>query len=122
VNGIFLLNKSFNDDIKISPAHIHVSFLVIQVFLKNNKLDGLVFSRDKEKQYGWESSQGEKICEAAAKPLIALSRLPRHVLGAIEVNDGKLTAIKAYAPDTPAEINYLTDLVVDLAASLETIR
>jgi hypothetical protein len=122
INGIFLLNPSYNDDIGISPVHIHVSFIVIQVSLKNDGLNGLLFSRNKEKQYGWDSSHGEEIGEAAAKPLAELSRLPRYSLRKIEVIDGKLTAIKGFAPDTPAEIHLLTDLVVDLAASLSTIR
>jgi len=35
------------------------------------------------------------------------------------VIDGKLTTIKVFASDTPAEIHLLTDLMADLARTLK---
>jgi hypothetical protein len=122
VNGIFLLDPSFKDDLKISPAHIHISFLVLQVSLKTDGLNGLTFSRDRKKPYGWVFPRKDEIINAAVGPLAALSSIPRYCLNSIEVNDSTLTAIKSFAPDTPAEIHLITDLVVDLAAGLSTIR
>lgn len=121
LNGILMESPSYDGDISMGSPLMRLSFIVIQITLKNDRLNGLTLSRNKKKQYGWDSFFGEEICEAAAKPLTALSRLPRYGLGSIEIIDGRLTAVKIFAPDTPAEINILTDLIADLASSLSGI-
>jgi len=54
--------------------------------------------------------------------LAALSFLPRYSINNINVIDDKLKAVKAFAPDSPAEINLFVDRVADLSLALDKGR
>jgi len=118
VGGIFVSEPG---DVRES-AFAHISYLLIRVSLRNPEWNGLVISRDKTKKSGWDSTLSMERCAGAEEALSALAKLPLYALRSIQVIDGCLTTVKMFAPDTPAEINLVVDLVADLAIRLDSCR
>lgn len=119
VGGMFIPTAYSGSDFESTGWHTFMSYILIQVTLKNKKWEGLVLEKSLEKPYAWTASQSLEHCPDTGPALAALSRLPKYTVLKIEVLDGKLSTVKAFAPDSPAEIHLLTDLMVDLAGALE---
>jgi len=119
VGGIFIPNVTGGSDFQSVGQHTYLSFLLIRVTINDPKREGLILLRDKESQFGWKTSGDPEIFPEAEKTLTALADLPKYSIGRIEVIDSKLSTVKAFAADSPAEIHLLTDLMVDLARALD---
>ncbi|HRZ26953.1 MAG TPA: hypothetical protein P5295_09110 [Spirochaetota bacterium] len=118
VGGIFVSEPG---DVRES-AFAHISYLLIRVSLRNPGWNGLVISRDKTKKSGWDSTLSMERCVGAEEALSALTMLPEYTLGTIQVVDGVLSMVKVFAPDTPAEINLVVDLVAEVAVCLDSCK
>lgn len=119
VGGTFIKNPSYAGDYESGGPYFHMSYLVLEVAVSNAQWDGLVLLRDIAKPDTWSSSLPVDRFPRVGEALAAISRLSKYSILRLEVRNNKLMAMKMFAPDTPAEINLLVDLVEDVTSALD---
>jgi len=122
VGGTFISNPYYAGDYSSGGSGFHMSFLVLEVMLQNLQWDGLVLTRDPNHPRDWSASRPLDSLPGVQNALAEIARLPKYSILRLEVRNNKLVTMKMFAPDTPAEINLLVDLVIGVAQALEAGR
>ncbi len=122
VGGTFISNPYYAGDYSSGGPGFHMSFLVMEVMLPDPHWDGLVLTRDPNHPRDWSASRPLDSLPGVRNALAEVSRLPKYSILQLEVKNNKLVTVKMFAPDTPAEINLLADLVTGVAQALEASR
>lgn len=122
VGGTFLRNPYYAGDYQSGGSSLYMSFLVLEISLRNPQWDGLVLTRDLDRSERWSANKPVTQVSRIQDTLAGISRLSRSSILRLEVRGGTLVTMKMFAPDTPAEINLLVDLVADVAQALESSR
>jgi hypothetical protein len=122
VGGTFVANPYYAGDYQSGGPTFYMSFLVLEVSLRNPQWDGLVLTREIDGSERWSATTPVEMVPRIRDALAGISRLSRYSILRLEVRGGKLVTMKMFAPDTPAEINLLVDLVADVAQALEGSR
>lgn len=119
VGGTFVGNTSYGGDYESVGSSFHMSYLVIQVSLKKPDWSGLVLDRDLQKPDLWTANTPWTFPSRIQKALAGISKLSKYTILRFEVRGDKLITTKIFAPDSPAEIHLLVDLVLEVALALD---
>ncbi len=122
VGGTFVSNPYYAGDYSSGGPGFHMSFLVMEVMLQNAHWDGLILTRDPNHPKNWSATRPLDSLPGVRNALAEISRLPKYSILQLEGRNNKLVTVKMFAPDTPAEINLLADLVTGVAQALEANR
>lgn len=118
VGGAFYPASFQGGDVDSGSTGFHMSYLVVEVKLNDDRWEGLLLERDLNKSSQWSANMPFGGSQAVQAALARISTLPKYSIARIDVRNGTLLAMKLFAPDSPAEIHLLVDLLIQVAAAL----